>query len=323
MTSVSPYGSVTNFPHGFSSTVTVLNQPILNVQSGNVWWVNSVTGNDGWHGTFRRPFATVARALGTTTAGTGFVQAGDTVMVAAGHAETISSATAVQFSVANVMVVCLGTGNTRPTFTLDTGTGTTINVTANGCGFVNARFMAGIAGIVSAFTLTTATGFTLDSCSFAKTSTFTFLSIVTTDTTSNHADDMTVVGCDWRDTATTPNYFVSMLGTNENMRFIANYISLGVQNDVTAGVNVAAGKLCTNFQGISNRFVRLDTTNTAGILFGTNGSTNSGIIDDNRWVSLVSGTPLWTPASSGLGFGVNYATGVADKSGFVTPTADS
>lgn len=309
-------GIASYYPHGFSNGVSVLGQPVLNVQSGSVWWVNSVTGNDGNNGAFNKPLGTIGRAvaLGSTN---------DTVMVAAGHVETISSSTALTMNDAGMSVIGLGVGSRRPTITMDTSTGTTINVTAAGVGFYNIRFVAGIAAIASAFTLTTANGFTLDSCSFLKTSTFTFLAIVTTDTTTNDADNMTIVNNDWRDTATTVSPFVSMLGTNDNCNFSYNYLNLGVQNDVTAGVKVAAGKVCTNFVAVGNLISKLDTSNTAGILFGTNQATNTGILDNNRWVGLVAGTPLFAPASTGLGYGVNYATGVADKSGFILPAQDS
>lgn len=309
-------GIASYYPHGFSNGVSILGQPVLNVQSNNAWWIDSVNGNDGNNGAFNKPFGTLGRAVAM-----GFP--GDTVMAKSGHSETISSSTALTMSVAGMSVIGLGVGSRRPTFTLDTATNTTINVTAAGVGFYNCRFAAGIAAIASAFTLTTANGFTLDSCSFFKTSTFTFLVLVTTDAVSNDADNMTIVNNDWRDTATTVSPFVSMLGSNENCNFSYNYLNLGVQNDVTAGVKVAAGKLATNFVAVGNLISKLDTSNTAGILFGTNGSTNTGILDGNKWVGLVAGTPLFAPALTGLGYGLNYATGVADKSGFVNPAADS
>ena len=309
-------GVATQYPHGFANGVSILGQPILTVQTGNVWWVSSLLGNDGNKGNYNQPFGTWGRA-------TSFCQAGDIIVLMAGHAETISSATALALSVAGVITYGIGLGSNRPTITMDTATSTTIAVSAAGVGVSNVRFVAGIAGIVSAFTLTTAKGFTLDGCSFSKTSTFTFLSIVTTDTTSNHADSMVITGNDWRDTATTVSPFVSMAGTNEYCVFSNNYLNLGVQNDVTAGVNVAAGKVLTNFVATGNLISKLDTSNTTGILFGTNQSTNSGILDNNRWVGLVAGTPLFAPATTGLGYGVNYATGVADKSGFILPAQDS
>ena len=309
-------GIASYFPHGFANGVAILGQPVLNVQSNHVWWVDSVNGGDGNSGAFNAPLATIGRA-------SVLAANNDTVMVKSGHAETISSATAFTASNSGLIFVGLGVGNKRPTITLNTGTTTTLNITADGVGFNNIIFVAGIAAIASVFTLTTAKGFTLDGCTFRKTSTFTFLAIVTTDTTSNDADAMTIVNNDWRDSATTVSPFVSMLGTNDNLKFAGNYISLGAQNDVTAGVNVAAGKIVTDFQGIGNLIRKLDTSNTAGILFGTNGSTNTGILHQNVWVGAVAGTPLFAPATTGLGYGLNYASGVADKSGFLLPVADS
>lgn len=309
-------GVASQFPHGFANGVSILGQPILTVQTGNVWWVSSLLGNDGNKGNYNQPFGTWGRAVS-------FCMAGDIIVLMAGHAETISSSTALTLSVASVVTYGIGVGNKRPTITLDTGTSTTINVTAAGVGVSNVRFVAGIAAIVACFTTTTAAGFTLDTCSFSKTSTFTFLTIVTTDAVANDTDSMTITGCDWRDTATSVGPMVSCLATNDNVQFNNNWISLGVQNDVCAGVKVANGSILTNFLAVGNRIRKLDTSNTAGILFATNGSTNTGMLDGNIWVGLVAGTPLFAPATTGIGYGLNYATGVADKSGFVNPAADS
>lgn len=304
------------YPNGFANGVSVLGMPVLNMQSGKVWWVSSALGADGNPGTFKAPFATWNRAFA-------FTQPGDQIVLMANHRETIASSTALAISTSGVATIGVGVPGYRPTITLSTATTTTIAVSGSGCSVTNVLFQTSIAALASVFTLAVAKGFTLDRCKFTSAAATYALSIVTTDTTTNDADNLSVTNCEWIDTSTSVNYMVSVLGTEDKITFSNNYVNIGVQNDVCAGVNVAAGKVVTNFIGTNNQMLRLNTSNTAGLLFGTNGSTNSGIIDNNRGYTLVAGTPLWAPATTGLSYGVNYITGVADKSGFILPTQDS
>jgi L-asparaginase/Glu-tRNA(Gln) amidotransferase subunit D len=67
----------------------------------------------------KQPAATLDGAIGKTTANNG-----DLILVHPGHSETLSAAAAITCDVAGVTIVGLGTGNNRPTFTLDTATST-------------------------------------------------------------------------------------------------------------------------------------------------------------------------------------------------------
>ena len=307
---------VMNYPNGFASNVTILGMPIVNTTSHNVFWVDSNRGNDGWKGTFQHPWATVGRA-------TSFTQAGDTVMIADGHAETISTATAFTSSTAGVKYVGLGAGTRRPLFTLD-ATGSTFNITANGNAFVNCQFVAGVAAVVSAFTLTTATGFALDQCRFYKTSSYYYTYIVDTNATANAADGLTITGCNWTDSSTSVTSFVKCDASQDGVQFHNNYINLGVGNDLSSGFAVVNGSLLTNFFADGNRIRRLNTTTSGGgALVNTDGTTNTGIISRNYVQTAVAGTPLLTLVNSGFAFFENYLSGVADTSGFILPVRDT
>ena len=307
---------ITNHPNGFSSVVTILGQPILSVQSNNVWWVDGSTGADGNPGTFQRPFDTLERA-------TDFMAAGDTIMVAAGHTEAISTATYLTFDVANVRVIGMGVGQGRPTFTFDSVAGATINVSANGVTFANCRFMAGLADITAAFTLTTAKSFTLDTCSFGKTSTFVFDYIVDMGTTDNACDGLTIVGCDWYDTSTSNVGFVKLDATTNGVRFLNNFIDLGLVNDVGMGFACATGKYLTDFLAIGNIMRRLITSDTGGGFINSDTTTHTGVLANNYMQVNMAGTPIWIVASSGMSFFENYISGVNGASGFILPARDS
>lgn len=103
-----------------------------NPSGGDIYYVNSTTGASASNGLSpTNPKATLAQALALATAG-------DTIYVAAGHAESI--ATAVAFSTSGVTVTGEGTGTTLPSFTV-TATVDGFNVTAADVVIENIRFV--------------------------------------------------------------------------------------------------------------------------------------------------------------------------------------
>jgi len=120
---------LTNFPKG----VTSFGMPIIgsggHFTTGNVFFVHYTNGSDGNDGAGpTTPFKTLDWAIGKCTA-----SQGDTIFLMEGHAETIT--TPVYFDVAGVTVIGLGSGDARPTFTVNaaingflvTGTSVLIN----------------------------------------------------------------------------------------------------------------------------------------------------------------------------------------------------
>lgn len=273
-----------------------------------------------------RLYATLAGALAACTA-----NAEDVIFVLPGHTETFSSSTALSIATAGVKIVGLGRGSLRPTFTLDTATTTTINVTAANIGIKGCIFVANFAAIASLFTLTAAPEFTLESCEYRDTSSIlNFVAIITTDTTSQHAAGLTIVGCRRIGAgATTNTTIVSMLGTNDRVT-IGN---IGPSQDnywahsaVTPGglMIIATGKIVTNATIRKNVCNFVGATGiTDGMLITTNGTTNSGIVAENFDQNLDATTEILVTASSGFIFFNNYHAGVPDKSGYLLPAADA
>lgn len=264
--------------------------------------------------------STVAAAVALCTA-----NSGDRIFVLPGHAETFSSATALNINVVGVNIIGLGTGSNRPTFTLDTGTTTTITISAANVSFQNCIFVANFAAIASLFTLTTASDFLLSGCEFRDTSSIlNFVAIVTSDTTTHDADGLTITLCKrigaGADTNTT---IVSMLGTNDRLVISSNYFT---HNAVTAGglMIIATGKIVTNADINSNLINLLGaSSSTSGIIITTNGTTNSGVLRSNMIQSLDQTTEILVTATSGFIFMNNFYSGTADKSGYLLPAADS
>lgn len=143
-----------NFPTSFANGLILRGVPLLQAQPGRVIWLGNdpnvpppcATGSDNNRGTYFRPMATLSNALAQCNPGIG-----DIIMVKPGHAETISSATAMNLNVSDVAIIGLGAGNRRPKFTLDTGTTSTFNVTGANIGIQNCQIIANFAAIVAAF----------------------------------------------------------------------------------------------------------------------------------------------------------------------------
>ena len=146
-------GTTTNFPQGFAYGLSVRGMPLMQMQPGQVFFVNNSqvlspgqkAGSDGNRGTFLDPFATLNYAINTAC-----VQGrGDIVFVGPGHKETISSATALIGGCAGVAVIGLGAGALKPQLTFDTATSATIPMRASSMSWQNITFSANFADIVT------------------------------------------------------------------------------------------------------------------------------------------------------------------------------
>ena len=153
-------GMVSNFPQGFTSGLLLRGMPLVQMQPGNVYWLDNSTvqaapqarlGSDNNRGTYLAPFATLSYAMQMCMPGRG-----DVIMVGAGHAETISSSTALNLQTAGVAIVGLGSGELRPRFTLDTANTATIAVTTDNITIQNCIFIANFLTIAGCFTLNSA-----------------------------------------------------------------------------------------------------------------------------------------------------------------------
>lgn len=319
---------ISTFPHGFTHGLTIRGLPIQMAYPGKLYWLNNSTvlapggigGSDNNDGTYLRPFSTLNGAMAKLTAGRG-----DILMVMPGHAETISTATAVTLGVAGALVFGLGTGAARPTFTLGTVVGATVNVTAANVGLCNLIFKANFADVAAAITTTTAADLYIGACDFRDISAIlNFVNIVKTATTSNATDGLYVENCNRiGDGATTNTCLVNMLGTNNRCDIRGNYVQHAA---VTGGglMQIASGKVVTNLQCMTNNCNLIGATGlTTGLLIIAGGTTNSGVLRSNFIKGLDATTPILVTASSGFIFRDNQYQHTADTSGYLLPAADS
>lgn len=316
---------MSNFPKGFSGGLSVQGMPIVmayatsqaslgNTAKTGVYWVDYTNGLDGNPGTYQLPLKTLERALNLASAY-------DIIMLKPGHAETISSATALNFDVASVTIVGLGVGNYRPTFTFDTATTATIPVSAANVTVQNVVFTANFADIVAPFTLTTAKFFTLVDCEIKATATdMNFKHVIDTDTTDNAADGLTMVNCKWIEPDAATLSVCKVDASNDRWTIKDSYFNIGGTTSAAIIFTIAAGKILTNVSVLDNTAIKIGQTDgTAGVLASTNQSTNTGIFRGNISQNADADGNIAVTASSGFTFGENYHTGVAGESGVLLP----
>jgi hypothetical protein len=319
-----PQSPASNYPGGFNN-VTIRGVPITQSHPGQVYWVSNATptlpgqvgGSNGNPGTFNAPFGTLAFAVTSCTA-----NRGDIIFIKPGHAETISTATALAFDIAGIAIVGLGTGTKRPTFTLDTAATTTIAVSADNISISNCRFIGNFLGITSAFTVAAAAYFTIDNCSFTDTSAILgFLSAVKT-TVSTNSDFLQVSNCFIKSDATTKSVApIVVLNTMTGLTLTDNVVIQTVaQNNVSQFLSHAA-LVMTAALITGNKVYSVNTDSATGaFLVTTSATTGSGIIQNNVVRGLdVAGALMITAAAVQYGLFNNLYIGDVGFSGFVLP----
>lgn len=318
---------MSKFPYGFQNGISIRGIPLVQTHSGLAFWVSNNTAlptggrgaSDGNSGSFLNPCSTLQGAIDKCVAARG-----DTIFVKAGHVEAITSATALTLNKSNVAIVGLGSGSSRPTFTISTANTSTVNVTADNVSINNCVFVGGFLNIAALFTLTTAKYFTLEGVDvFDSTVSLNFLKIVTTSTTDNAADGLMLSRC--RFVLLAASGATALLVPNGNMAAvqIQNCYYQSLTTGTGAVIPIAAGKILTGFLMLDNLINVVNAAGTAtAYLITTNGSTNTGFLDGNKDHALPT-TPLLVTASSGFSYGLNWHSNTADLQGYLVPAADS
>lgn len=111
--------------------------------TGDVIFVDSVSGNASGDGSSLRPFNSIQNAFAKS--GLSF---GDTIMCLPGHVETVTAAAGTSLSVAGIRVIA-APGRTRPTINFTTATTATLTVTAAGCSLEGFLITQGFDAVVS------------------------------------------------------------------------------------------------------------------------------------------------------------------------------
>lgn len=144
-----------NYSGGFNGGLIVQEIPMLGNFPGTILWVNSAIGSDSNHGTFKKPYATLAHALSignTVNRPLAGVPSQVIILCMPGHVENVGTA-GLTFSAsapnnAGVDVYFLGGGTNRATISLN-ATAAQVLISAANVRLFRPRFLAGHDAIVA------------------------------------------------------------------------------------------------------------------------------------------------------------------------------
>jgi hypothetical protein len=297
---------ISNYPNGFPNGVSIRGIPINQTHPGDVFWVSSTAGSNGNKGTYDRPFSTIDYAIGRCTAGNG-----DLIFIKPGHVENISAAAFIAADVAGVAMVGLGSGSAVPTLSW-TAAAATITVTAANVSFVNMKFVANFADVVTMFSVSGGgDGLTFEKCVFTDTATN--LNALDFITLATGADDLAVIDCRVIGKSASNDSFIT--GVAHDRIYIADcHIQFDVAQTAVVGVIETSGN-ATNVW-IKDSLFR---SNVDGALFlDFNGTANSGGVTNCYFSSIdTAGATTAGFDFTGGHFFECYVAGEADSFGLV------
>ena len=280
--------------------------PYLNVAPmltpGEVFFVNSVRGNNGNDGRDSiRPKATWQNAYNQCRA-----NRNDMVILLPGHAENVAAAAGMLLNIEGVLTYCLGHGTNRPTITLITAAGASIDVTAAN------NMIAGVGGPDSGLIIDATGVASVTAALNVQASDFSFINnrMELADATNQavlgiltdaNANDMHIIGNRIFGTVDAGTASAIRIVGGDGAVINDNYIvgayttTLGLENVSTASTDSLIQR---NF--IKNR----TASSTICITMHANAT---GMYSDNRFSILSGATPVVYAA--GTNGGANYEVG--------------
>ena len=274
--------------------------------TGEIYYVDSGRAVEGDGTSWTQAKKTLNAALALTTA-----SRGDVILVAEGHAETISTAAlSPTVSKAGVSVFGLGHGTLAPTFTVTHVDGT-VDVNAPNTRLSNLRFVANVDDTKVLLTLNAqAGGSIIDNCVFRDTAANKDYLVGIQVTTPN---DVRVLHNCFKTTAEAGGNNAILSAANTGLEIIGNNIygkfaTGGILTSAPLVRAVIADNIVVNAE--------------AAIAIALNGTTSTGILARN----LLGGTTSIAAALTGedaMWCFENYVTGEAGASGIIDPTVDA
>jgi nitrous oxidase accessory protein NosD len=259
------------------------------------------------------PLATLDYAIGLCTA-----DKGDTIYLMPGHAETITAASgagSLTADIAGIRIIGLGRGSKKPTLTLGTLIGATLNVTAPNVVIRNTKIISALADITAGITASAAAdGLVVDGdCEFTDGSAILELVIGIS----------LAAGCDGVRIENNHFFTVDGGGCASAIKFVGESLRSIVRNNRIHGDYSAAGidgitAAATQLLIEGNKIWNTDTT--AGLAINLHGST-TGIVTDNRLIGFKTNTvPL---VAAGCADFENYTTAAVNESGAIKPAIET
>lgn len=306
---------ISSYPNGFSGGVAIRNLPLLNTYGGNVFWVDSVAGSNGNPGTFAQPFGSIEYTIGKCTANNG-----DIIMVNPGHTETVSAASSVDFDVAGITVIGLGSGTARPKFNF-TAAAATVVVDAANTTIHNCMFVASFAD-VAAFIALNAAYLHVDQCVFKdSTANLNWVDCIVADGTVDNAEDgLKVTNCRFTGIDAANNSAVTVAADVDGLVFSGNYVNVTHANAL-AVIVCATGKDLTACE-VTHNMVNLVGKISGDMLIDNDTTANTGIVAHNRIGHADTAAEVLLDADGVRQFD-NLGTATNTASGYILPAIDS
>ena len=258
--------------------------------AGNVFFVDASTAQGGTTSGFG---SHPDRALTTWDSSVALCTAnqGDAVFVLAGHTETINAAGGVALDVAGVSYIGLGSGNSRPTFTISTEVLSDVEVDAANNTVANFRFIGNVAALAAPIDVDAA-AFTMEDCDWYVATATTDIDI--TIITDANADDLVVRRCHfWYDYSRAATAVTA--ASTEVIRLV--------------GADRAVIEDCYFSGNFSTAIINGITTASGDILIARNKLYNDQTADVAGWIDLVAGCTGVIENNNGfLGYSTNIAT---------------
>ena len=320
-----------NYSGGFRDGIVLRGVPLQVLHPGKVFWVSNASAaalpghkgaRDSGPGTFDEPFATIDYAVGQCSGGRG-----DIIMVKPGYTQTITTAAQLVLDVANVAIVGCGTGTLRPTLTFATNDTANIPVSAANITIYNMLFVANVADVVSAFTVTgtaLATDLTIANSEFRDTSSaLNFLAVLTGNATAQSLQGLHFADNDIVSLGTTAaTTAIKALAAASRVKILRNFGPWAVLNDTAAMFDGSTFDFLQMEIG-GNVLNKPNTSSTGGSFFSGTGTDWTGHAHHNLCWQLDNSAGIWIAAATKLAFSENYSpiTGAAEKSGLINPAA--
>lgn len=300
--------------------VTVRNDAITQTYPGKVFWVNNssaiakdgIGGSDINPGTYQKPFSSISHAIQQCVA-----HRGDIILVMPGYLQTLITNDLLA-NVEDVAIIGLGTGTLRPTINF-TSSGS-IPITAANITWKNFIFNAdgAIAGDVDEVFVPLATNLLIEDCYFKGNGIDTFDELFSVGSTDNAADGLTMIGCKWIGTNSSPTSVCVVAGDIDSLTLLDNYIHLKVNGILPILVDAAAGAALTNILVENNTCIRLMTDGNL-LIDCDNNSSSFGVVRNNtvRHLDTVGETLIANDTT--ISMSNNLCSAVNDKSGYLLP----
>ena len=189
---------------------------------GNVYYVDNTHLNatavaDGTDP--NNPLTTIALAIAKCTA-----NHHDQIVVGSNHAETITTAAAINCSIAGVRIVGVGTGQNRPRITF-TNALATVAINAANVTIENILFLVGIDSVAIMLDVN-ADDFTLHGCEFRENTAVAMQWLTAIDFAGANATDRAkIIGCKFISEAPGANHAIEIGAVEDGIEIIGNWIT--------------------------------------------------------------------------------------------------